>query len=56
MGEVFKTYFSHWTISVYIFLALGDDLLHTFPKPQEVSNSETVLDLETRFGKETAII
>ncbi len=36
--------------------ALGDDLLHTFPKPQEVSKSETVLDLEKRFEKETAII
>ena len=35
--------------------ALGDDILQTFPKPQGVSKSETVLDLEKRYGKKEAI-
>ena len=34
---------------------LGDVILQTFPKPQEVSKSKTVLDLEKRFEKETPI-
>ena len=35
--------------------ALGDDILQTFPKPQEISKSETVLDLEKRFKEEEAL-
>ena len=34
--------------------AFGDHILKTFPEPQDISKSETVLNLEKRFKEENA--